>query len=69
MEIRSENGKILVNPIVPRPSTNISINGQVQKEVDKFRYLGAAQTKHETSLKAVKIGLVRTYSAMTRLIY
>ena len=49
-EISSDEGKILVNSIKPRPSTNIGMNGKVL-EVNQLKYLGSTQTKDATSLK------------------
>ena len=38
MEISSDKGKILVNSIKPRPSTNIWMNGKTLEEVGRFKY-------------------------------
>ena len=70
MEICSDRGKILVNNIKPRPSTNIHMNGQTLEEVDKFKYLGglgSTQIKDGTSVTEVKIRLAQAHSAMKRL--
>ena len=48
-EIRSNESKILVNIIKPRPFTNIRMNVKVLEEVNQFKYLGFTQTKDETS--------------------
>ena len=53
----SDNSKILVNSIKPKPSTNIWMNGEVLEEVDEFKYLGSTQTKDGASIKKVMIRL------------
>ena len=41
MEINSDNSKIRVNSINPKPSTNIRMNGKTLEEEDQFKYLGS----------------------------
>ena len=55
MEISSENSKILVNSIKPRPFNNMQMNKQTLEKVHQFNYLGSTQTKDGTSVKYVKI--------------
>ena len=54
MEISSDKGKILINGINVRPSTNMWMNGKTLKEVDQFNYLGCPQTKDENIDKRSK---------------
>ena len=51
MEIRSNKGKILVNSIKPRPSTNMWMNEKTLEEVDQFKYLGSTQLRDGTSIR------------------
>ena len=67
MEISSDESKLLINSIKPRPSANIQLNGQTVEEVDQFKYLGSTQTEDRTSVNEVMIRLAQPHSSMTRL--
>ena len=62
MKISSDKSKLLMDSIMPRPSTNIWMNGKTLEEVDQFKYLGSTQTKDGTSIKEVKIGLAQVHA-------
>ena len=61
MEINSNNSRILVNSIKPRPSSSIEMNGQTIGEVNQFKYLGSTQTKDGTSVNEVKFRLAQAH--------
>ena len=67
VEINSNKGKILLNCIKPRPSTNIWTNGKTLEEVEQFKYLGSTHNKDNISIKEVESRLVQAQSAITRL--
>ena len=66
MAISSDKGKIIVNSIKARQSTNICMNGKCWKKWASSNTLDPHIPKAGTSVKEVKLRLAQAHSAMTR---